>query len=144
VGRQRFTAVVDNWWGGMLAREAQALAPSAWLWWDETRTDTTKILSLEALRHAVRARDPWMHISLGLPKNSWVVRRLAPDSGKVKLKDLPKGGRLEDDLWRAMGHEVADAHVPLGDLRTDVVERSTNAAWLCKAAGAIADKIADN
>jgi hypothetical protein len=144
LGRQRFTAVVDNWCGGILAREAKALAPSAWLWWDETRKDTTEILYLEALRHAVRARDPWMQIYLGLPKNSWVVRRLAPDSGKVKLKDLPKGGRLEDDLWRAMGREVANVHVPLGDIWTDLVERNTNAAWLCKAAGAMADKSAED
>ncbi len=52
LGRQRCTAVVDNWCGGILAREAKVLAPSAWLWWDETRKDTTEILSLEAPRRA--------------------------------------------------------------------------------------------
>ena len=92
----------------------------------------------------MRARDPWMHIYLGLPKNSLVMRYLTPDSGKVKLKDLPKGGRLEDDLWRAMGREVANVHVPLGDIWTDLIERNTNAAWLCKAADAMADKSAED
>jgi hypothetical protein len=40
LGRQWFTAVVDDWWGGILAREAKALAPAAWRWWDARRHDT--------------------------------------------------------------------------------------------------------
>ena len=72
------------------------------------------------------------------------MRRLAPDSGKVTLKDLPMGGKLEDDLGRAMGREVANVHVPLGDIRTDLVARNTNAAWLCQAADARADKSAED
>ena len=143
LGRQRFTAIVDDWWGGIVAREAKALAPSAWLWWDETRQDTTEILYPEALRYAVRARDSWMHIYLGPPHHSWVVRRLAPDSGKVKLKDLPQGGRLEAHLWHAMGREVANVHVPLGDVQTDLVKRNNNPAWLGQAANAMADKIVE-
>jgi hypothetical protein len=43
-----------------------------------------------------------------------------------------------------MGREVANVHVPLGDIRTDLVERNINAAWLCKAADAMADKIAED
>ncbi|HMZ21373.1 MAG TPA: DUF2252 family protein, partial [Blastocatellia bacterium] len=39
LGRQRFTAVVEQWCGGILVREAKSLAPSAWLWWDEKRRD---------------------------------------------------------------------------------------------------------
>jgi hypothetical protein len=72
------------------------------------------------------------------------VRRLAPDSGQVKLKDLPKGG-LEDALWRAMGREVANVHVPLGDVQTDLSNRNNkNPGWLCKAAAAMADRIAED
>jgi len=144
LGRQRFTAVVDDWYGGIIAREAKALAPSAWLWWDETRRDTTEILYLEALDNAVRARDPWMQIYFGPPKNSWVVRRLAPDSGKLKLKDLPMGEQLQDNLWRAMGREVANVHVVLGNVCKDLVERNKDTAWLGKAAGAMADKIVED
>jgi hypothetical protein len=144
LGRQRFTAVVDDWCGGILVREAKALAPSAWLWWDETRQDTTELLYQEALLHAVRARDPWMRLYLEPPKHSWVVRRLAPDSGKVKLKDLPKGGKLEEHLWRAMGREIANVHVLLGDVRADLVTRNENLAWLCQAANMMVDKIVED
>jgi uncharacterized protein (DUF2252 family) len=145
LGRQRFTAVVDDWRGGILAREAKALAPSAWLWRTEERQNVTEILYEEALRHAVRACDPWMHIYLGPPGNSWVVRRLAPDSGKVKLKDLPKENQLEDDLLRAMGHETANVHVALGDVWKDLEERENKAPnWLYNYAAGMADKIVED
>ena len=91
-----------------------------------------------------RARDPWMHIYIGPPKHRQAVRRLAPDSGQVKLQDLPKGGGLEDALWRAMGREVANVHVPLGDVQTDLSKRNNNPVWLCKAAAAMADRIAED
>ena len=70
----------------------------------------------------------------------WVVRRLAPDSGRVKLASLPKGGHLEDDLLRAMGHEAANVHVPLGNVRRDFQgRREMDPDWLYKAAGMMAD-----
>jgi hypothetical protein len=139
LGRQRFTAVVDDWRGGILAREAKALAPSAWLWWTEERKNTTEILCEEGLRHAVRARDPWTWVVIG--DESWVVRRLAPDSGKVKLKDLPKESQLEDDLLRAMGHETANVHVALGNVWQDLEDRNKNPEWLHKYATRMANKI---
>ncbi|MBI1879962.1 MAG: DUF2252 family protein [Chloroflexi bacterium] len=142
LGRQRFTAVVDDWRGGILAREAKALAPSAWLWWTKERQNATEILYEEALRHAVRASDPWMSVFIG--EKNWVVRRLAPDSGKVKLKDLPEESQLEDDLLRAMGHETANVHVALGNVWKDLEERNKNAAWLYQAANAMADKIVED
>ncbi|MEK6410599.1 MAG: DUF2252 family protein [Acidobacteriota bacterium] len=139
LGRQRFTAIVDDWRGGILAREAKALAPSAWLWWTDERRNTTEILYEEALRHAVRAPDPWVRIFAG--QESWVVRRLAPDSGKVKLKDLPKESQLEDDLWLAMGHETANVHLALGNVWKDL-EQSTNKDpdWLYVYATEMANK----
>ena len=60
----------------------------------------------------------------------WVVRRLAPDSGRVKLASLPKGGHLEDDLLRAMGHETANVHVPLGNVKHDFEDRRENGPGL--------------
>jgi hypothetical protein len=142
LGRQRFTAVVEDWHGGILARETKALAPSAWLWWTDERQNTTEILCEEALRHAVRARDPWMGFVIG--EQNWVVRRIAPDSGKVKLKDLPKEFQLEDDLLRAMGHETANVHVALGNVWQDLeVRNNKDPEWLHNYAVKMADKIVE-
>ena len=142
LGRQRFAAVVDDWRGGILAREAKALAPSAWLWWTEERKYATEILCEEALRHAVRAPDPWIRVFIG--DKSWVVRRLAPDSGKVKLKDLPKESQLDDDLLRAMGHETANVHVALGNVWQDLEDRNKDPEWLYNSAVRMADKIVED
>jgi hypothetical protein len=142
LGRQRFTAVVEDWHGGILAREAKALAPSAWLWWTDERQNTNEILCDEALRHAVRARDPWMSFVIG--EQNWVVRRIAPDSGKVKLKDLPKEFQLEDDLLRAMGHETANVHVVLGNVWQDLdVRNNKDPEWLHNCAVKMADTIVE-
>lgn len=139
LGRQRFTALVEDWRGGILVREAKALAPSAWQWWTKERTNTTEILYDEALRHAVRAQDPWVRVFLG--EERWVVRRLAPDSGKIKLKDLSKESRLEDDLLVAMGHETANVHVALGNVWKDLEERRiSDENWLFHYATEMVDK----
>jgi hypothetical protein len=75
----------------------------------------------------------------------WIVRRLAPDSGRVKLSGLPKDGHLEDDLLRAMGHETANVHVPLGNVWDDFEARSKAAPdWLYHAAGNMADRVAED
>ena len=117
LGRQRFTAVVDDWHGGVLAREAKALAPSAWRWWTEAGKRNASYLYMTIVGLAVRSRDP--DLSVHEAEQRWVVRRLAPDSGRVKLANLPKDGQLEDDLLRAMGHETANVHIPLGDVSHD-------------------------
>ena len=72
---------------------------------------------------------------------SWVVGRLAPDSGKVKLKDLPKESQLEDNLLVAMGHETANVHVALGNLWRDLEDRRiNNPNWLYRYASEMTDK----
>ena len=142
-GRQRFTAVVDAWHGGVLAREAKALAPSAWRWWTEEGRRNTSYLYMTVLGLAVRSRDPAVSVFEG--DQTWVVRRLAPDSGRVKLGSLPKAGHLEDDLLRAMGHETANVHVPLGDVRRDFEHRTKkDPDWLYDAAGKMADRVVED
>lgn len=120
LGRQRFTAVVDDWNGGLIAREAKALAPSAWLWAHE-RVHSGENWYATALHEAVRAPDPWIRVHEG-----WVVRRLAPDAGKVKLEDLPQ--ELDDDLLCAMGEETANVHSwsrkPLSSISKDLNKRT--------------------
>jgi hypothetical protein len=140
LGRQRFTAVVDDWHGGVLAREAKALAPSAWQWWTEEGKQNSSYLYMTVIGLAVRSRDPAVSVFEGA--QTWVVRRLAPDSGRVKLGSLPKAGNLEDDLLRAMGHETANVHVPLGNVRHDFERRrKKDPEWLYLAAGKMADRV---
>ena len=89
---------------------------------------------------AVRSRDPEVAVHESVQR--WVVRRLAPDSGRVKLANLPKGGHLEDDLLHAMGHEAANVHVPLGNVKRDFEDRrGMDPDWLYHAAGAMADSV---
>ena len=136
LGRQRFTAVVDDWHGGVLAREAKALAPSAWRWWTEPGIRDASYLYMTIVGLAVRSRDP--ELSVHEADQRWVVRRLAPDTGKVKLSGLPKAGHLEDDLLRAMGHETANVHIPLGNVRDDFAgRREKDPDWLYHAADAM-------
>lgn len=160
LGRQRFTAVVKDWCGGILVREAKALAPSAWHW-DQAGPDAD-ILYAQALRSAVRAEDPWISVHLGPLRHNWVVRRLAPDSGKVKLKDLPAQGALDFNFWCAMGREVANVHTPeavvvgsfhckqgeveeriqdaFRDVRKDLEQRNEQRNWLSEAARKMAQR----
>jgi hypothetical protein len=112
------------------------------LWWTTERQHATEILYEQALRHAVRARDPWMRVFIG--DKNWVVRRLAPDSGKVKLKDLPEESQLKDDIFRAMGHETANVHVVLGNVWQDLEDRNKDPEWLYNSAVRMADKIAED
>ena len=129
-GRPRYTAVVDDWNGGLIAREVKALAPSAWLWaqgWQKPAA----ILYAEALNRAVRSPDPWVRI-----RDGWVVRRLAADTGKIRLRDLPPD--LDTKLLRAMGRETANVHsqnvVPLQDVAKDLaVRRAADPTWLYRA-----------
>lgn len=136
LGRQRFTAVVDDWNGGLIAREAKALAPSAWLWAND-RPKARAIWYEAILQNAVRARDPWVRVYQG-----WVVRRLAPDAGKVKLKDLPP--ELDEKLLCAMGAETANIHSwssqPLQDVSADLKQREEDDSdWFRKAVDRMKD-----
>jgi Uncharacterized protein conserved in bacteria (DUF2252) len=143
LGRQRFTAVVDDWHGGVLAREAKALAPSAWRWWTKEGARNTSYLYMTVLGLAVRSRDPAVSVFEG--DQTWVVRRLAPDSGRVKLGSLPQAGHLEDDLLQAMGHETANVHVPLGNVRRDLEHRTKkDPDWLYHAGGKMADRVVED
>jgi hypothetical protein len=134
LGRQRFTAVIKDWCGGLVAREAKALAPSAWLWAAGTRfsgdlSDT--IWYQVILDNAVRASDPWVRVH-----RNWVVRRLAPDAGKIKLDDMPP--ELDEKLLCAMGTETANVHSwsrqPLQVVSADLKKREgQDKHWFRKA-----------
>ncbi len=143
LGRQRFTAVADDWQGGIIVREAKALAPSAWLWanqaLDESYTSALSTRSIyypTILDNAVRSADPWLKTV-----DTWAVRRLGPDAFKVEVKDLKMEASKEEELTKkllqSMGKEIANVHShscdQSNDVLTQVKERSSNptsSGWL--------------
>jgi hypothetical protein len=130
LGRRRFTALAQ-WRGGLIAREAKELAPSAWHWQQPERS-AGKLLYLDILQKAARVADPFLQLQ-GL----WVLRRLAPDCSRIEMAALP---RTKDELrlLHAMGRETANIHV--GDRRSRAIladMRKRPANWLYKAAAAM-------
>ena len=131
LGRRRFVAIAD-WDGGLLCREAKALAPSAWDW--ARGVSKKKIRYQKALDTAVRVKDPFVH-----PEGRWIVRRLAPDCSRVDLAQFPKE-KDESRLLHAMGWETANLHAGDGaakEVLPDLKKRRGN--WLHKAAAAMVE-----
>jgi hypothetical protein len=127
LGRQRYVALAD-WHGGLVAREAKALAPSAAAW-AEGRTGSAKIYYQEMLDRAVRCRDPFVAV-----RQNWIIRRLAPDCSRIELAALPEE-RDELRLLHAMGWETANVH--LGSSKARVLLADLNkrpGGWLLRAA----------
>ena len=102
LGRERYTAIAD-WHGGLIAREAKALSPSACYWAAHRRGK--RIFYRQILDRAVRCPDPFLRI-----EQHWVVRRLAPDCSRIELSAFPKE-RDEIRLLQAMGWETANVHL---------------------------------
>jgi Uncharacterized protein conserved in bacteria (DUF2252) len=127
-GHQRYVSVV-NWRGGLLAREAKALVPSASVWLRH-HSRSGPILYAEVLRKAVRVPDPHFHVD-----GHWIVRRLSPSCKKINLAELPEK-RNEERLFMGMGAETANVHLGSASARTairkDLARRG--AKWLLEAA----------
>ena len=98
------TSRSPNYRGGMVAREAKALAPSACVWAGKGKA-SERIRYQEMLDRSVRAMDPFVRLS-----GRWIVRRLAPDCSRIELSAMPKE-RDEIRLLRAMGFETANVHL---------------------------------
>lgn len=103
LGRPRIVGIAD-WHGGRVAREAKALAPSAWLW-ACGRSGDKAIRYQEIIDRAIRVPDPTVR-----PVGSWLIRRLAPHCTRIELVDLPDT-RDEARLLHAMGFETANIHL---------------------------------
>lgn len=126
LGRQRFVATAE-WYGGKIAREAKAVARSAFFWAHRGEGDT-KELYREILGNAVRCRDPYIAV-----KRRWIVRRLAPDCSRIELDDLEKEQEA-NRLLHAMGWETANVHLgsaPASSLLLDLASQSND--WLNEA-----------
>ena len=131
LGRQRFVGVAE-YEGGLVSREAKALAPSAWDW-AEGKT-TTAIHYQQALDESMRDVDPFVRL-----KGRWIVRRLAPDCTRIDMSMFPKQ-RDENRLLQAMGWEIANVHLGTGDagpLLADLKKRGK--VWLHKDAAKMVD-----
>jgi hypothetical protein len=128
LGRQRYTALAD-WRGGKIAREAKQLAVSA-CQWAKQNEDDQEIYYMALSSRAVRDADPLISIMQG-----WLVRRLAPDCGRIELSDLPKACD-ENRLLRAMGWETANQHLGSPEAIPAVLAdlKKRDGRWLLRAA----------
>ena len=136
LGRERWTAIAD-WRGGLVAREVKALTPSAWIW-ANLRKGKREVFYQTVVDRAVRAPDPCLQLT-----KRWIARRLAPDSSRIELSELPKQ-RDEARLLHSMGWETANIHLgsrqALKAIRRDMAGR--NRDWLHAAAEAMAQVLA--
>lgn len=131
LGRPRFVALA-NMDGGLLAREAKALAPSAWRAGAPSRRRAIQYQAL--LARAVRAADPSLRVHLS-GNEAWVVRRLAPHCTRIEVTELARA-RDEDRLLYAMGFETANIHLGTPGARAAILRdlRRRPADWLHRAA----------
>ncbi len=132
LGRARYVAIADAS-GGLVAREAKAMLPSAYGWACGTRGERLSYMAI--LKHASRACDPFVAVEKG-----WLLRRLAPHCTRIELNEVP---RRKDEwlLLEAMGRETANIHLGsravLAAVRRDLKKRPKN--WLFDASTRMAD-----
>jgi hypothetical protein len=135
LGQERFVAIGD-WEGGLIAREAKAMVPSACSWLNDEGGRSQSSYQT-AISSAVRSRDPFQVI-----EGSWLIRRLSPDSNPIDIQTLPKH-RDEQMLLRAMGSEAANVHLgskrQVAYIQKDLRKRKSN--WLREAAAKMAQLV---
>jgi hypothetical protein len=135
LGRPRFVALGSRR-GGLVAREAKAVVPSAWVW----ASDAThgKTWAARLFQNAVRDHDPFFAV-----RGGWSVRRLSPDCTKIDVSHLP-GRRFERKLLWAMGWETANVHLGTRppQVHRDLAQRSSR--WLEEAARAMVDAVVED
>ena len=133
LGQPRFV-VIARWQGGLIAREAKAMVPSACVWLSR-RVQRGQSLYERVIDGAVRSRDPFQFIV-----GNWLIRRLSPDANPIEIADLPKK-RDEETLLHAMGGEAANVHLGSGRqidrVKADLQQRKAN--WLRAAAKDMAE-----
>jgi uncharacterized protein DUF2252 len=135
LGQERFVAIGD-WEGGLIAREAKAMVPSACSWLNDDGGRSQSSYQT-AISSAVRSRDPFQVI-----EGSWLIRRLSPDSNPIDIQTLPKH-RDEQMLLHAMGSEAANVHLgskrQVANIQKDLRKRKSN--WLRDAAAKMAVQV---
>jgi Uncharacterized protein conserved in bacteria (DUF2252) len=127
LGHPRILAV-SRWRGALIAREAKAIRPSAWVW--AKKANSTEIHCAELAQRSIRVPDPCVRFH-----GRWVVRRLAPDCSRIELASLSKD-RDEARLLYSMGWETANMHfsTPQAIPRVKRDLDARRGRWLHKAA----------
>jgi hypothetical protein len=138
LGCERFVALA-KWRGGQIAREAKALAPSAYIWANDQK-DSERTFYEEILESACRAADPLVRV-----RGRWLLRRLAPDCSRIELTQLPKKVD-EARLLEAMGFETANVHLgskfAVNAVRRDISRRRHD--WLHSAMKRMTDTVVED
>ena len=113
---------------GCVAREAKALAPSAYIWVKGRRL--ARFAHREVVDRSVRVPDPFLRIDPG-----FLFRRLAPDCSRIELSSLPKD-RDEYRFLYAMGFKTANIHLSSSKVIPEVLRdlRRRPEGWLRRAA----------
>ena len=145
-GRPRFVALAEHH-GGHVAREAKALAPSAWCLGrpgvpsSSGSRSEARIRYAELLSSAVRVPDPCVRVESG-----WIVRRLGPHCSGIDLTEL--GTRRDARrLLFAMGFETANIHLGAPPARLKQIARELRrlpADWLHDAAKTFARVVTED
>lgn len=135
LGQERFVAIAD-WQGGLIAREAKAMLPSACAWLNDEAGRRQSAYEA-AIRSAIRSPDPFQLI-----EGDWLIRRLSPDSNPIDIQTLPKH-RDERMLLYAMGSEAANVHLgtkrQVANIQKDLRGKKSN--WLPDAAARMAQLV---
>jgi hypothetical protein len=126
LGRPRFVAH-GRFLGGPMAREVKGRAPSCWPGTPDPG------LAARLIKGPWRAPDPFLAFS-----DTHVLRRLAPNSRKLKFADLRR--RLGERLYRAMGADLAAVHAQADGAATAIAAdlKRRRGAWLAAAATRVA------
>jgi len=112
LGRQRYVALAE-WRGGNVAREAKALAPSAYFW-QQADDSFSEIFYQTILNNAIRCLDPTVKLV-----DRWIVRRLAPDCSRIDLSSLSKDGDMTRLLRSTAGSETTACRLALSGSQAD-------------------------
>lgn len=132
LGRRRFLAFV-HWQGGLMAREAKDVVPSAFLWARKKSGGKGNPWLRRTVRAAVRCADPYYEV-----KRGWLVRRLGPDCSRIDLDAIVHHKDLAA-LLKRMGQETANIHLGASKARKRVMKSWDDLAsdWLETAAQAM-------
>jgi uncharacterized protein (DUF2252 family) len=132
LGRPRYVATAMSG-GGLVAREAKAVLPSAYAFALGRKQKETFCGVLAG--RAIRSPDPYYR-----QHKDWMLRRLGPHCSAILLSDYPRK-RDELHLVQAMGRETANVHLgtpeALPAIRRDLRRRKTR--WLFDAASRMAE-----
>jgi Uncharacterized protein conserved in bacteria (DUF2252) len=119
LGRRRYLAAAD-WQGGMIARDAKDVVPSAYLWACGKRAGKGNPWLEKTVHAAVRCADPYYEV-----RGRWLVRRLGPDCSRIDIEQLKHHEDFSSLLY-CMGWETANIHLGNSKARKSIAKALTS------------------